>query len=108
MIHAWCTIHNVNFIKKYELLSKIPSPYTIKNGIRFYRNTLKLVSDKIKIVAYRLDDGLNNKIVFSSISECSRILQIERYIIKKYLLNGENYIRPRVHYSFKFNHSLSK
>ena len=59
--------------------------------------------DKNKIIAYRLDDGLNNKFVFSSISECSRILHIERYIIKKYLLNGEIYISPRGHYSFKFH-----
>ena len=33
-------------------------------------------------------DCKNNEFVFSSISECSRILKIERYNIKKYLLNG--------------------
>ena len=88
-----------DFNEKYKLLSKIPSPYTIKEGIRFYRNTLKLVSDKIKIMAYRQDDGLNNKFVFSSISECSRILQIERYIIKNHLLSGEIVAG----YKFKFH-----
>ena len=95
-------INLTDFNEKYNLLSNIPSPYTIKDGIRFYRNTLKLVSDKIKIVAYH---DLNNKFVFSSISECSRILQIQRDIIKKYLLNGKIYISPRGHYSFKFYHS---
>ena len=93
----------IDFFERYNLLSNIPSPYIIKEGIRFYRNTVKLVCDKNKIIAYRLDDGLNNKFVFSSISECSRILHIERYIIKKYLLNGEIYISPRGHYSFKFH-----
>ena len=95
----------LDFNERYNFMSNIPSPYTIKEGIRFYRNTLKLVSDKIKIIAYRLDDGLNNKFVFSSISECSRILHIERYIIKKYLVNGEIYITKQGHYSFKFHHS---
>ena len=95
----------LDFIKKYELLSKIPSPYTIKNGIRFYRNTEKLVSDKIKIVACCMDDASKNEIIFTSISECSRILQIDRYIIKKYLVNGEIYNAKCGHYSFKFIHS---
>lgn len=88
--------HYIDYTEKYKLLSKIPSPYTIKNGVRFYRNTLKLVSDKLKIIAI---DHFNNEFVFSSISECSRILQIERYNIKKYLLNGEIY----KNYKFKFH-----
>ena len=85
-----------DFNEKYKLLSKIPSPYTIKEGVRFYRNTLKLVSDKIKILAI---DHLNKEFVFSSISECSRILQIERVIIKNCLLSGE----IACGYSFKFH-----
>jgi len=39
------------------------------------------VSEKLKIITI---DNLNNEFVFSSISECSRILQIESYNIKKY------------------------
>nr|YP_009493071.1 LAGLIDADG endonuclease [Ganoderma tsugae]AWJ63866.1 LAGLIDADG endonuclease [Ganoderma tsugae] len=90
----------IDFNKKYQILSNIPSPYTIKDGgLRFYRNTLKLVSDKIKITAI---DHLNNVLVFSSISECSRILQIDRYTIKKYLLNGQIY---KI-YRFKFNNFI--
>ena len=85
-----------DFNEKYKLLSKIPSPYTIKEGVRFYRNTLKLVSDKIKILAI---DHLNKEFVFSSISECSRILQIERVIIKNCLLSGE----IACGYRFKFH-----
>ena len=86
--------------QKVRVLSDNPSPYTIKDGIRIYRETLKLVADKLKIIAINIK---NNEFVFSSISECSRILHIERYIIKKYLLNGEIYISPRGHYSFKFH-----
>ena len=79
------------------MLSNIPSPYIIKEGIRFYRDTAlrKLVSDKVKMIVI---DPLNKELVFSSISECSRILQIERYKIKKYLVNGETY----KNYKFKF------
>jgi len=54
------------------------------------------VSEKLKIITI---DNLNNEFVFSSISECSRILQIESYNIKKYLLNGEIY----KNYRFKFH-----
>ena len=85
-----------DFNEKYKLLSDNPSPYTVKDGIRIYRDTLKLVSDKLKIIAI---DSKNNEFVFSSISECSRILKIERYNIKKYLLNGEIY----KNYRFKFH-----
>ena len=55
--------------------------------------------DKNKIIAYRLDDGLNNKFVFSSISECSRILQLDRAKIKNCLINGGIY----KNYKFKFH-----
>lgn len=89
-------IQLIDFNKKYQVLSNIPSPYIIKEGIRFYRDTLKLVSDKVKITSI---DHLNNESVFSSISDCSRVLKIERYNIKKYLLNGEIY----KNYKFKFH-----
>lgn len=89
-----------DFNKKYQILSNFPSPYIIKDGgLRFYRNTLNLVSDKIRVTAI---DHLNNELVFSSISECSRILQIDRYNIKKYLLNGQIY----KNYRFKFTNFI--
>lgn len=90
----------IDFNKKYQILSNIPSPFIIKDGgLRFYRDTLNLVSDKVRITAI---DHLNNELVFSSISECSRILQIDRYNIKKYLLNGQIY----KNYRFKFNNFI--
>jgi hypothetical protein len=90
----------IDFNEKYEKLSKLPSPYVIKEGgLRFYRNTFKLVPDKIKIMAIdqRLNNN-NNRLNFSSISECSKILHISKLNIKKYLLNGEIY----KNYKFKF------
>nr|QVG61560.1 hypothetical protein [Rhizoctonia sp.] len=88
--------HFIDFNEKYKLLSNNPSPYTIKDGIIFFRDTLNLVPDKLKIICI---DNKNNELVFSSISECSRILEIERYNIKKYLLNGGIY----KNYRFKFH-----
>ena len=86
----------IDFNEKFRLLLNQPSPYLIKDGIRFYRDTLNLVSDKIKIVA---SDSLNNESVFSSISECSRILQLDRTKIKNCLINGGIY----KNYKFKFH-----
>ena len=86
----------IDFNEKFRLLLNQPTPYIIKDGIRFYRDTLNLVSDKIKIVAI---DSLNNESVFSSISECSRILQLDRAKIKNCLINGGIY----KNYKFKFH-----
>jgi hypothetical protein len=86
----------IDFNEKFRLLLNIPAPYIIKDGIRFYRDTLNLVSDKIKIVS---NDSLNNESVFSSISECSRILQLDRAKIKNCLINGGIY----KNYKFKFH-----
>ena len=44
-------------------------------------------------------DSLNNESVFSSISECSRILQLDRAKIKNCLINGGIY----KNYKFKFH-----
>ena len=78
--------------EKFRLLLNKPTPYIIKDGIRFHRDTLNLVSDKIKIV---VTDSLNNESVFSSISECSRILQLDRVKIKNCLINGTARPRPQ-------------
>lgn len=68
----------------------IPSPYEVKNGIRYIRGTNKLVSESLNIVCI---DNTNNKIVatYSSISECSNSLKINRATIKKYILTGKAY-----------------
>ena len=84
----------IDFNEKFRLLLNKPTPY--KYGIRFHRDTLNLVSDKIKIV---VTDSLNNESVFSSISECSRILQLDRAKIKNCLINGGIY----KNYKFKFH-----
>jgi hypothetical protein len=94
------TLQKSTVQEKYEILSKIPSPYVIKEGgIRYYRNTSNLVSDKIKIIAIDLS---NNESIFSSISECSRTLQIGRAYIKKALLKGNLY----KNYRFKFHNFI--
>lgn len=69
-------------------LYRNPSPYEIKNGVRYLRGTDTLVSEKLRIISI---DNFNNELVFTSISECSKALQVERTIIKKCLLTGESY-----------------
>ena len=85
----------VDLNEKFRLLKTKPSPYIIKEGIRYYRDTLNLVSEKNKIVVI---DSSNNESIFSSISECSRILHLNRAKIKECLISGEIY----KNYKFKF------
>jgi hypothetical protein len=79
---------NKNIDSKISNLFLLPSPYEIKNGIRFLRGTNNLVSEKLKIVAI---DENNNKYFYSSISECSKVLNIGRTNIKNSILSGEVY-----------------
>lgn len=72
--------------KQLNDLFSLPAPYEIKNGVRFLRGTNKLVSEKAHILCI---DQNNNKLNFSSISECSKALKIDRSTIKKYLMTGE-------------------
>lgn len=72
------------------------SPYYIKEGIRYYRDTNKLVIEAIDITAI---DSNNNKVVYKSISECSKALNISRKKIKDCLDTGKSYEG----YSFVFN-----
>jgi hypothetical protein len=68
---------NSNFEDKFKTLFSLSSPYEIKNGIRFLRGTNNLVSEGLKIIA--IDISNNNSIsVFSSISECSIAINIDR------------------------------
>ena len=86
---------SVDLTEQFRLLLIKPSPYIIKEGIRYYRDNLNLVSDKNKIVVI---DNSNNESIFSRISECSRILNINRAKIKECLISGEIY----KNYKFKF------
>jgi len=85
----------INFETKFKILLLIPSPYEIKNGIRFIRNTNKLVSEGLKIIAI---DNFNNESIFLSITECSLALKLDRAKIKHCLITGETY----KNYKFKF------
>ena len=65
----------LSFENRLKNLFLIPSPYEIKNGLRFIRGTNKLVSESLKIIAI---DNLNNRFIFSSIIECSIALKLDR------------------------------
>ena len=79
---------NTSFDLRLNSLFLIPSPYEIKNGIRFKRGTNNLISESLKIIA---TDNLNNRSLFSSIAECSTTLKLDRAKIKNSLLSGEEY-----------------
>jgi cytochrome c oxidase subunit 3 len=85
---------NKQRISLYEiekLLSKlylIDSPYVIKQGVRYYRKTDKLVSEATNLI---VTDRNNDRIVYSSISDCAKNLSIGRNKIKQCLISGEIY-----------------
>ena len=64
------------------------SPYEIKQGIRYYRNTSKLVSEATKIIVI---DENNNRSTYNSMSKCAETLNISRYRIQQYLNTGKSY-----------------
>ena len=64
------------------------SPYEIKQGIRYYRNTSKLVSEATKIIVI---DENNNRSTYNSMSKCAETLNISKYTIKQYLNIGKPY-----------------
>ena len=74
-----------------NLLSKlylIDSPYEIKEGVRYYRNTDKLVSEATNLIVI---DSSGNNTIYSSISDCAKNLNIGRNKIKQCLSTGELY-----------------
>ena len=88
---------NTNLIeKKWNHLLSLPSPYVIKNGILFIRDTDKLVSKFFKI---RVEDTKGKVQYFSSITECSLNLNIPSKRIKNCLISGN----PYKSYIFKFD-----
>lgn len=82
----WISLNEIeNLLSKLYL---IDSPYVNKEGIRYYRNTNKLVSEAINIVVI---DSKNNRFIYSSMSDCAKNLKIGRNNIKKHLISGEPY-----------------
>jgi hypothetical protein len=75
-----------NLLKKLYLLD---SPYEIKEGIRYYRNTNKLVSESTNIIVINNLD--KSKIIYNSMSDCSKSLKISINKIKYCLTTGESY-----------------
>ena len=74
-----------------NLLSKlylIDSPYEIKQGVRYYRNTDKLVSEATNLLVI---DSSGNNTIYSSMSDCAKNLNIGRNKIKQCLSSGEPY-----------------
>ena len=64
------------------------SPYIIKEGVRYYRETNKLVSEAVNITAIDLE---NNISVYQSMSDCAKSLNISRKKIKECVTNGTSY-----------------
>lgn len=86
---------NIIFSKLNYLFS-LPSPYEIKNSIRFIRGTDKLVSEKLNII---VEDTKGNKQYFNSIINCSLQINISRKTIKNCLITGTSHKG----YTFKFD-----
>jgi hypothetical protein len=80
---------------KMSYLYSLPSPYEIKNGVRYLRGSNNLVSEKLKIIV--IDENYN-RFYYSSISECSRHLNIGRTNIKNCILSA---LRAAKHASSK-------
>ena len=85
-------------LEKLNYLLSLPSPYEIKNSIRFLRGTDKLVSEKLNIT---VEDTKGNIQYFNSIIDCSLKINISRKIIKNCLITGTSYKG----YTFKFDTS---
>jgi hypothetical protein len=63
--------------KRLSKLYLIDSPYVVKQGVRYYRDTDKLVSEAVNIIVI---DSIGNKTVYPS-----------RNKIKQCLISGESY-----------------
>lgn len=74
-----------------KLLNKLylsESPYILKKGVRYYRDTDKLVSESNQIVSI---DEKNVAIVYDSMTDAAKSLNISRKKIKECLATGEAY-----------------
>jgi response regulator of citrate/malate metabolism len=89
--HLLKNTERISILEIDNLLSKLylsESPYEIKQGIRYYRNTNKLVAEATKITVI---DSNNNKTIYNSMSECAQNLGISRTKIKYSLDSGKSY-----------------
>lgn len=75
--------------EKLKLLFLKPSPYVVVNGLRYKRETNVLVSESIKIICIDTKLSNNNSRTYSSLTECSVDLNINRSIIKNRLITGD-------------------
>jgi len=86
-------IKNKNFISIKEInkllsgLYLLQSPYEIREGLRYYYNSNKLVSESINIIAI----NNNKRTIYNSISDCSKNTNISIKNIKKCLSLGIPY-----------------
>ena len=81
----------ISLLEIEKLLSKLyllESPYEIREGVRYYRNTTILVSESMK---FAVIDEENNRNIYDSMSECAKYLKISRKKIKQCLSTGETY-----------------
>lgn len=82
----------ISIVEIDNLLSALylsDSPYEIRlQGVRYIRNTDKLVSESASIIVI---DNNNNSNIYSSMSECAKALKISRNTIKKCLSSGNSY-----------------
>ena len=91
-------LDNYLFINsKLLYIFSLSTPYVIKNGIRYIRNTNNLVSEKLGITVI---DKNNNRKIYASISECNRALGFGRLTIKNCLLTGS------VHKGYQFVYNV--
>jgi hypothetical protein len=84
-------VQRISIYEIENLLSKlylINSPYEIKQGVRYYRDTDKLVSEARNVVVI---DSNGNNTIYSSMSDCAKNLNIGRNKIKECLSSGESY-----------------
>ena len=65
------------------------SPYIEKDGVRYYRNTNKFVSEGVRITVLNSSD--NNSKSYNSLTECAESLNISRKKIKELLNSGVSY-----------------
>jgi hypothetical protein len=81
-------LYNKTIQEQLKILYNIESPYEIKDGIRYIRNTNNLVSESLNIICINTNN--NKRILYNSISECAKDLNISRKIIKNSIhLNKE-------------------
>ena len=85
-------LDNMQRISIYEIenliykLYLVDSPYVIKQGARYYRDTDKLVSEGTNLI---VTDSNGKKTIHPSMADCAKNLKIGRNKIKHCLISGE-------------------